>query len=53
LLILRRCPLVGHPSKAEPFRTVVAELLATETDPLSVEILRRAPLGDLKRGIPG
>jgi len=35
---------IGRPSKAEPFRPVVAELLATEPDLLSVEILRRAKL---------
>ena len=35
---------IGRPSKAEPFRPVVAELLATEPELLSVEILRRAKL---------
>lgn len=40
---------IGRPSKAEPFRPVVAELLATEPDLLSVEILRRAKL----KGYPG
>jgi transposase len=40
---------IGRPSKAEPFRPVVAELLATEPDLLSVEILRRAKL----QGYPG
>ena len=32
---------VGRPAKAEPFRAVVAEILAGEPDLLSVEILRR------------
>lgn len=40
---------IGRPSKAEPFRPVVAEWLATEPDLLSVEILRRAKL----KGYPG
>ncbi len=33
---------IGRPSKAEPFRSFVVELLAKEPDLLSVEILRRA-----------
>jgi transposase len=40
---------IGRPAKAEPFRPVVAELLATEPDLLSVEILRWAKL----KGYPG
>jgi len=35
---------IGRPSKAEPFRSLVVELLAKEPDLLSVEILRRARL---------
>jgi transposase len=35
---------IGRPAKAEPFRSVVAEILAQEPDLLSVEILRRAKL---------
>ena len=35
---------IGRPSKAEPFRSFVVELLAKEPDLLSVEILRRARL---------
>jgi transposase len=35
---------VGRPAKAEPFRSVVAAILAAEPDLLSVEILRRAKL---------
>jgi len=35
---------IGRPAKAEPFRSVVAEILAREPDLLSVEILRRAKL---------
>ncbi|MBI4484991.1 MAG: IS21 family transposase [Acidobacteria bacterium] len=35
---------IGRPAKAEPFRSVVAEILAGEPDLLSVEILRRAKL---------
>jgi transposase len=35
---------IGRPSKAEPFRSVVAEILAGEPELLSVEILRRAKL---------
>ena len=35
---------IGRPAKAEPFRSVVAEILTGEPDLLSVEILRRAKL---------
>lgn len=35
---------IGRPAKAEPFRSVVAEILAGEPELLSVEILRRAKL---------
>jgi transposase len=35
---------IGRPAKAEPFRAVIAEILAGEPDLLSVEILRRAKL---------
>lgn len=35
---------VGRPSKAEPFRTFVLELLATEPTLLSLELLRRSKL---------
>jgi transposase len=35
---------IGRPSKAEPFRGLVGELLAAEPDLLSLEILRRAKL---------
>jgi hypothetical protein len=35
---------IGRPAKAEPFRAVVADILAGEPDLLSVEILRRARL---------
>jgi transposase len=35
---------IGRPAKAEPFRPLVAEILAGEPDLLSVEILRRAKL---------
>jgi len=35
---------VGRPTKAEPMRGVIAEMLALEPDLLSVEILRRATL---------
>jgi transposase len=35
---------IGRPAKAEPFRSVIAEILAGEPDLLSVEILRRAKL---------
>jgi transposase len=40
---------IGRPAKAEPFRSVVAEILAGEPQLLSVEILRRAKL----QGYPG
>jgi predicted transcriptional regulator len=32
---------IGRPAKAEPFRSLVAEILAGEPDLLSLEILRR------------
>src|ERR1700758_5139889 len=35
---------IGRPAKAEPYRSVIAGLLAQEPDLLSVEILRRAKL---------
>jgi transposase len=35
---------IGRPAKAEPFRSVIAEILAQEPVLLSVEILRRARL---------
>lgn len=35
---------IGRPAKAEPFRSVIAEILAQEPSLLSVEILRRAKL---------
>jgi transposase len=35
---------IGRPAKAEPFRSVVTEILAGEPDLLSVEILRRVKL---------
>jgi transposase len=35
---------IGRPSKAEPFRGFVAELLATEPHLMSLEIMRRAKL---------
>jgi len=35
---------IGRPAKAEPFRSVIAEILTGEPDLLSVEILRRAKL---------
>lgn len=35
---------IGRPAKAEPYRALIAEILATEPDLLSVEILRRAKL---------
>jgi len=40
---------IGRPSKAEPFRGFVVELLAAEPAVLSLEILRRAKL----KGYPG
>lgn len=40
---------VGRPSKAEPFRNLVVELLSTEPALLSLELLRRAKL----KGYPG
>jgi transposase len=35
---------IGRPAKAEPFRSVIVEILAGEPDLLSVELLRRAKL---------
>ena len=35
---------IGRPAKAEPYRSVIAEILAQEPDLLSVEILRRVKL---------
>jgi len=35
---------IGRPAKAEPFRSVITEILAQAPDLLSVEILRRAKL---------
>jgi transposase len=35
---------IGRPAKAEPFRSVVVEVLTSDPDLLSVEILRRAKL---------
>ena len=35
---------IGRPAKAEPFRSVITEILMGEPDLLSVEILRRAKL---------
>jgi transposase len=35
---------IGRPAKAEPFRSVIAAILAQEPELLSVEILRRAKL---------
>jgi transposase len=35
---------IGRPATAEPFRSVIAEILAQEPELLSVEILRRAKL---------
>lgn len=40
----RRRRAIGRPSKAEPFRKLVAEILVKEPDLLSVEVLRRARL---------
>jgi hypothetical protein len=41
---------VGRPAKAEAFRTLVAALLMSEPDVLSVEILRRAKLAGYRGG---
>src|SRR6266705_171604 len=41
---------IGRPAKAEPFRPLVAEILAGDPDLLSVEILRRAKLQGYKGG---
>ena len=40
---------VGRPSKAEPFRDLVLELISAEPTLLSLELLRRAKL----KGYPG
>ena len=40
----RKHRAIGRPSKAEPFRTFVMDVLAREPDVLSVELLRRAKL---------
>jgi hypothetical protein len=40
---------IGRPAKAEPFRSIITEILAGEPGLLSVEILRRAKL----KGYPG
>jgi transposase len=42
----RQRRLVGRPSKAEPFRAFVADLLKQEPDLKSLEVLRRARLKD-------
>ena len=39
---------IGRPSKAEPFRTFVMDVLAREPTVLSVELLRRAKLDGFK-----
>lgn len=41
---------IGRPAKAEPFRSVVAEILAREPTLLSVEILRRSKLKEYTGG---
>jgi transposase len=41
---------IGRPSKAEPFRPFVVELLTKEPDLLSVEIVRRAKLAGYRGG---
>jgi transposase len=41
---------IGRPAKAEPFRSIVAEILAREPDLLSVEILRRSKLNGYTGG---
>jgi transposase len=41
---------IGRPAKAEPFRWVVAEILAQEPRLLSVEILRRVKLQGYRGG---
>lgn len=42
--VVRKASCVGRPSKVEDFRKLVTDLLVTEKDLLSVEILRRARL---------
>lgn len=44
----RRC--IGRPSKAEPFRPLVAELVTKEPDLLSLEVLRRVRLAGYAGG---
>lgn len=41
---------IGRPSKAEPFRQFVADLMKTEPGLLSLEVLRRARLGGYAGG---
>ena len=41
---------IGRPAKAEPYRSVIAEILAQEPDLLSVEILRRVKLNGYDGG---
>jgi len=41
---------IGRPSKAEPFRGLVAKLLAEDPDLLSLEVLRRARLDGYQGG---
>jgi hypothetical protein len=41
---------IGRPSKAEPFRKLVLELLAEDPDLMSLEILRRARLSGYTGG---
>jgi len=41
---------IGRPAKAEPFRSLIAEILASDPDLLSVEILRRAKLNGYTGG---
>jgi transposase len=41
---------IGRPAKAEPFRSVIAELLAGEPQLLSVEVLRRIKLKGYEGG---
>ena len=46
----RRRRQIGRPSKAEPFRKFVADLVEKEPDLLSLEVLRRARLDGYKGG---
>ena len=41
---------IGRPAKAEPFRSVIAEILAGEPQLLSVEVLRRVKLKGYEGG---